>query len=111
MADDPLFIEDGFTRTHRIPAVPGLHPAVRVEFRPALAKERAAYGVKLGSKDPDAVSKYEDDLIARYVLMINGLHREDWKDKVARIHPEVRRVLQDLVLGYTAAEERADLGN
>jgi hypothetical protein len=109
--DDPLFIEDGFTRSHTIPAVAGLHPEVKVEYRPALAKERTAYGAKTASKDVDAIDRHECDLIARHVLKINGEEKVNWKEKVGRLHPTVRNTLIDLVLSYTAAKEAGDLGN
>ena len=111
MKEDPLFIEDGFTRTHTIAAVSGLHPEVKVTYRPALSKERAAYGAKTTGRDPDAIAKHEDDLVLRYVQTINGQDKESWGSKINRMHPTVKSAIVDLILGYSAANESADLGN
>ena len=32
----PLYIDDGYTATKAFPAAPGLHPAFRVTYRPAV---------------------------------------------------------------------------
>ncbi len=101
---DPLFIDDGFTRTHDIAAVPGLHPAVKVVFRPALDRERKAYDQKLAARDPDALDKYECDLIARHVSELNDDAPSKWRDKLAKMHPTVRAILLNLIFSYTPAK-------
>lgn len=108
---DPLFIDDGFTRTHDVPAVPGLHPAVRVVFRPVLDRERKAYDLKLASRDADAIDRYERDLIERQVNEINGEPPAKWKDKLHRLHPTVRATLLNLVFSFTPARQAEAEGN
>lgn len=110
MADE-LFIDDGFSRSHTIPANPGLHPAVAVVFRPALGRERTAYGAKLATKDPEQIDRFESDLIARHVKELNGEVAAVWSGRIARIHPVVRAALIDLILSYTPAQEVADAKN
>jgi hypothetical protein len=100
---DPLFLDDGFTRTHRLPAAPGLHPAAEVVFRPALAKERTAYVAALNTNDPDKVDRHECDLIAKYVLKIDDRGPDDWKHRLPRLHPSVKAALVNVVLGYAPA--------
>ena len=75
MPDDALWIEDGYTRSHRVEAVPGLHPAVEVSFRPAVERERKRYDAALATRDAEKVEAFEADLIARHVLAINGARR------------------------------------
>lgn len=103
MADE-LFIEDGFTRKHAIDAVPGLHPAVEVVFRPAVERERKKYDAALATRDVEKVEAFENDLIARHVQYINGNPPGWWKDKLPRLHPVVRATLLNLVLSYTPAK-------
>lgn len=111
MADDPLWIDDGFSRKHSIPAAPGLHPAVEVLFRPALDRERREYEAKLAGRSPEAIDKYRTDLIARYVLEVNGEPMHAVKDKLTRLHPAVRSALVDVVLSFDPAQELAALKN
>lgn len=108
---DELFIQDGYTRTQTLPAVPGLHPEVRVAYRPALARERHAYAAKLATRDAAQADQHECDLIVRHVAELNGQPPAAWRDKVAKLVPAVRQQLLDLVLGYSAAQEAADAKN
>jgi hypothetical protein len=98
---DALFIDDGFTLTHQMPAAPGLHVAVELVYRPALARERHAYQQKLEAKNPDAIDQFETELIARQTVAVNGAGID--KEKARRLHPTVRSRLIDLVLSYTPA--------
>jgi hypothetical protein len=102
--DGALFIDDGFTLTDSLPAVPGLHPAAEMVYRPALARERAAYSAKMGAKDPDALDRYENELIARQTVSVNEQPVD--KEKARRLHPVVRTRLIDLILSFTAAKQR-----
>ena len=110
MADE-LFIEDGYTRTHTIAAVAGLHPRVQVLFRPALPRERLSYSARLATRDADQIERYERETLARYILEIDGSPRAEWEPKLGRMQPTVRQQLIDVVLGYTPAEEAADAKN
>jgi hypothetical protein len=103
---DPLFLDDGFTRTHHVAASPGLYPAVDAEFRPALSRERNAHAAALNAGDPDRVEKFENDLLARHVLSLNGEPPEKWKSKLARLHPGVKTHLVNAVLSYAPARAR-----
>ncbi len=104
MSEDPLFIDDGYTKQHTIAGVEGLHPAVAVVYRPALDRERRAYDAKIATRDPDQVERYESDLIARQVVELNGKPAAEWKAKLNRLHPAVRATLINLVLSYTPAK-------
>ena len=111
MPDDALWIEDGYTRSHRVEAVPGLHPAVEVSFRPAVERERKRYDAALATRDAEKVEAFEADLIARHVLAINGAPPSAWKDKLHRLHPTVRATVLNLVLSYTPARWAEAEGN
>ncbi|AWM38133.1 hypothetical protein GobsT_37740 [Gemmata obscuriglobus] len=108
---DALYIDDGYTLTHDVPAVPGLHPAVRVVYRPALDAERKKYDAKLAARDPDAVERHECDLIARHVSEINDEAPGAFRAKLPKMHPTVRAVVLNLVLGFTPAKRIEAEGN
>ena len=111
MPEGTVIIEDGFTLTDHMPAAPGLHPAVELVYRPALARERNVYQAKLSSKDPEAIDRYENELIARQAVTANGVELRDNKDRARRLHPAIRLRLIDLILSLTPAAEAATEGN
>jgi hypothetical protein len=102
-----LFIDDGYTQSRTIPAVPGLHPDLTVMYRPALDKERAAYRLKSQSSDPAVIDNHTTDLIVKFIVSVNGEEMKD-KPRVAKLKPAIRAYLVDLVLGYLPADEIAD---
>lgn len=110
MSDDGLFLDDGYTAHRTLPAAPGLHPELRVQYRPALAKERIAYRAKLAGADPAAVDSFEIDLIARHKVVVNGSELRD-KERLKQLRPAVRSHLLDLILGYAPEDEAADAKN
>lgn len=103
-----LFIDDGYTRSKRLPARPGLHPAVDVVFRPALQAARIEYGTKARG-EPKVVDAAEVAFLEKYLVSLNG--EPVPKDKLGRLHPLVRVDVLDLILSYTAAEAGDDEGN
>ncbi len=105
-----LFIDDGYTLTRTIPAVPGLHPELTIVFRQALDKERVAYRLKGQSADPAVIDNHTTDLIVKYVLSVNGEELKD-KAKVAKLKPPIRAHLADLILSYAPADEVSDAKN
>lgn len=109
--NESLYIDDGYTLTHDIPRVPGLHPAVRVVYRPALDSERKKYDAKLAQRDPDALEKHECDLIARHVNEINDDAPGQFRAKLPKLHPTVRAVILNLVLSFTPAKRIEAEGN
>jgi hypothetical protein len=109
MSDD-LFIDDGYTATKTVPAISGLYPELKITYRPALSKERHAYRIKSQSADALVVDSHETELIAKFVVAINGRETKD-KEKVARLKPAIRALMVDLVLGYTPEDERACAAN
>lgn len=106
---DSLFIDDGFTKTDRLPAKPGLYPAVTTVYRPALPRERLQYGQKLDSRDPEQIEAYQTELLLKHVQSVNGSPLD--AAKVRRLEPNVRGRLIDLVLSYEPAKAEADAGN
>lgn len=112
---DLCFIEDGYSRETTIPAVPGLHPALSVRFRPALAEVRFEY---LRANDLNAKEQ-----VARVAKVLKA-HLESWDAKkrdggtaditealLARLHPALLQRLLDLVLGYSPADQATDAKN
>lgn len=110
MNDDPLLIADGYTTVRTVPAVPGLHPELRVCYRPALARERHVYRQKMAGPDPAVFEAGEIDLLARHLVSINGTEYRE-KEKLARLVPAVRLWAANLILGYEPADEAQDAKN
>lgn len=105
-----LYIEDGYTATRTIPAVPGLYPELRITYRPALDKERNAHRLKGQSSDPAVLDGYNTDLIIKHIVSVNGEEMKE-KPKVATLKPAIRGHCVDLVLGYLPADEASDAKN
>lgn len=105
-----LYVDDGYTATRTIPAVPGLHPDLTVMFRQALDKERNAWRLKSQSSDPAVIDNHTTDLIVKFTVSLNGEELKD-KAKVAKLKPAIRGYLVDLILGYLPADEASDAKN
>lgn len=104
-----IFIADGYTGTRTIPAVPGMHPELRVVFRPALAVVRLQYRAVLSSGDHDAAIRRENELFAKHVLTINGVELP--AGQLSQMKPKVRADLLNLILGYEPEQEEQDAKN
>jgi hypothetical protein len=102
----PLYIDDGYTATKALDARKGLHPSVAVEYRPAIDKDRKAYAVATRAKAGDgaALEQLDTDLIAKHVTKIDGGPTPD-KARLAKLHPQVRADLVDLILSALGADE------
>lgn len=106
---DSLFIDDGYTATKVIEAVPGLHPAATVVYRPALHARKRAWQ-HAATVSPEAQAKADVDIVFEHVATINGEKLP--KDRLPKLRPALFAKVLDLVLGYAGSdEEKADLGN
>lgn len=105
-----LFIDDGYTQTKRIAAVPGLHPECAVVYRPVLAAKRTEYALLVGTGNAEKVTAAENDLLVRQVVSLNGepLVR---RELAGRLIPDLRNKIVNLVLGYSPADEEGDAKN
>lgn len=99
---ETAYIDDGFTRTKTLDGVPGLYPALSLVYRVALSKERHVYAVKNSSRNPELIEAFEIDLVARYLVSING--ESVPKEKMGRIEPNVRAQLVDLILSLAPGD-------
>jgi hypothetical protein len=106
---DPLFIDDGYTRQSDVPAEAGIHPGAAVSYRPALPRERVAYAAKMQTRDPDQIDRYLCDLLVRHKVEVNGAALD--AHRAGRLVPNLRERVIDLVLGYSPAQEAADVKN
>lgn len=103
----PITITDGFTRTTDIKGRPGMHPAVRVVYRPALARVRHEYQIAIKSNDPGRMDAVEVAILTEYVKDVAGDGPLS-KAQAERLEPNLRSDLIDLVLSYTPATEQPE---
>lgn len=117
MSQEFALIEDGYSVETTIARVPGLYPAVRVRFRPALAEERDEWLLK-GQRDfagRDRTARAAD-IVARHLeqwdvrTRAGGEVRPD-AATVRKLHPSLLQKLLDLVLGYEPIQEAGDAKN
>lgn len=103
-----IFIDDGYTATKTLPAAPGLHPEVQVQYRPCLGRVRTEhqYAAQTGA---EKVAEFEDRLLAKHVTGLNGESID--AAKAGRLKPALRGKLLDLILGYAGEDERSDAKN
>lgn len=106
-----LYIDDGYTLTRTIPAVPGLHPELTIMYRQALDKHRNEYRLKGQSADPAVIDNHTTELIMKFGVSVNGECVKSDKAKVAKLKPPIRSYLADLILSYLPADEVADAKN
>ncbi len=99
-----LFIDDGYTATKTIEAVPGLHPAASIVYRPALHSRKRLWQHAAGSS-AEAQAKADVEVIAEHVVSINGQPLP--KEKVGKLWPALTAKILDLVLGYAGSDEEA----
>lgn len=110
---DTIYLHDGYTASGYVKAVPGLHGAVRFQFRPLMVSERSAWLV-LAEKAEKSSPGGSDKETARIVA--TRIKSWDVKDKdgnAAPISPEsVLRLqprLYQRVVGIVAGSEPTDL--
>ena len=99
-----LYIDDGYTRSKRLDAAPGLHPDVTVSYRPALAKVRTELGYA-AQGGADKVFEFESRLIERQRVTLDG--EAVTAERAAKLVPSVRDKVLQLVLGYAGSDEEA----
>lgn len=104
-----LFIDDGYTRTRHLDAIPGLYPAVVVVYRPALALKRNEHQLAATQGSAEKVTNLESELLARHVITLN--EERLTREQAARLVPDLRNKMLNLVLGYMPADEEADAKN
>lgn len=106
------YIDDGYTAETTIPAASGIHPAVKITYRPALAEER--YQI-LRVTDVDG-----KEHVGRLAKLVKR-HLEAWnvKDRkgnvvpieesfIRRVQPALLGKITDIILGFSATAEEAE---
>jgi hypothetical protein len=104
---ETLYIEDGYSASKKIEAIPGLHPEVKVLYRPALQAEVKKWQTIVGN--PEQQTKADFDLIQKHVVSLNG--NPIPKEKVHKLNPSIIRQLIDLICSYSPADEEQDAKN
>src|SRR5580700_9074307 len=107
MAVRSLYVSPDQQWTKTIEGVPGMFPRMVIVYRLALSKERHAVKSKAG--DVAAIDAAETEVISKYVVTINDQPLGS-KDKISRLHPEIRVLCLELCLGYRGSDEVADDG-
>jgi|SRR5579859_1136217 len=111
-------IEDGYSVTTTIPRVAGLHPAVKVRFRPALMEERSEWRMRsaadLGGKERTVRAC---DLLKTHLEQWDIKNRAGTEVRhndpsvLAKLQPTLFEKILDLILGYEPAKEEDDAKN
>lgn len=101
-----FFIDDGYTATKTLDAVPGLHPEAVVTYRPALARQRTEFQFA-GQMGAEKSNEAEERLLVKQMVSLNGTPLN--AETVKLVKPALRAKLLELVLGYTG--EDADAKN
>lgn len=100
------FPEDGYTARKRCEAIPNVCPEFTVVYRPCLYTERTVHVKETYGLSGDAAAKKHLDLIRKHVAEINGAPIDA---RLPKLRPAVTARVLDLVLGYEAEDETADL--
>src|SRR5688572_2002083 len=119
MVQEFALIDDGFSITTTIPRAPGLHPAVKLNYRPALHDERQQWLL-------DNERAIDGTARTNATVAIITKHVQSWDitagpakrpaspsdpATVKRLQPNLLDKILNLVLGYTPAQEAADEKN
>ena len=113
--NEPFFINDGYTKETTIPAIAGMHPALWIQFRPALAEQRVILQRAL-LQDPEEQVKAMAAIICRHLIdwsatADGGIKSQIKVDVVRRLHPTLLGKILDQILGYAGSEETTDVKN
>jgi|ERR1043165_1777125 hypothetical protein len=113
---ESVFIEDGQSREVVISGKPGLYPAIRARYRPALADERYSYGKLLRDGSGKDQFNYAVSLLKRHLENWDVKDRNDNPIPIApellkKLHPDILARLVDSVLSYSTDEETSDAKN
>lgn len=104
-----LFIDDGYTIRKHIAAIPGLHPDLDIEVRPALHQEKRKWQLYANAGEQRA--KADLDLIEKHLVSLNGETILEVKPKLFKLRSCVIEYVLDLILSYLPADEFNDLKN
>ncbi|HEV3439638.1 MAG TPA: hypothetical protein VG122_19900 [Gemmata sp.] len=105
-----IFVPPNYKATKTVPAVPGLHPELKIVYKLMSAKDRSMRQNKLSqSKQADVHEALDLNLINAHLVSINGMNNSAFASglwlitpqMVTELRPAVRRILVDLILGET----------
>ena len=103
-------IEDGYTESGYIAAVPQLHPALRFRFRPLLTEERTAFLKSIANTDRSQQDKKATALVKDRLQEWDLCGRDGavvplTADVIKRLKPRLFERLFGIVLGSDAPDE------
>lgn len=105
-----VFIEDNYTATSTIEAVPGIHGEAKITYRPALNAKKRVWEAAAVSQSGEAHAKADVDLIRDHLESLNGERVP--ADRIAKIQPALMGKIIDRILGYVGSEEeKTDIKN
>jgi hypothetical protein len=116
MSTETAYIDDGYTLDAVVAAAPGVHPEVRLAYRPCTHDQRNRY--LKASADPDKRAAAAAELVAKHVQSWDLKKRDGAdvpvaKESALRVQPLLLDKVVDLLCGYagSAEEEEADRKN
>ena len=97
-------IQDGYTQKAHIAAVPGLYPALDLEFRPALVEERSVL-IDFGKTERDKKK------VRAFSYQFLASHIQSWSidakvtpENVAKLRPLLYDRIENIVFGYDVGD-------
>jgi hypothetical protein len=116
---DPTYIPDGYTRKGLIAAVPGLHGALKFEYRPLLRDEREALYRESNKRSPAEFNGLIRKMLVKQLVSWDAKHDEKElpidNETLRRLQPALSTKLENIVAGYsptdldeTASQEDVD---
>ena len=100
------FIDDGYTETRTIDAVPRIHPEMVVTYRPTTPQEQAAWAAGLQGKSIPDCKSITAKMLGEHTVSWN-FEREVSLDSLLRMKPMLYDKLYQLVFGEYGGDSEA----
>jgi hypothetical protein len=97
---DSIFVQDGMTFTGKVPASPGVYPAVSFTYRPATFAVRAEYGAAAALERQSVACQ----IVSRQVQTLTAEGEPEpirlTPEQAAKLHANLFGAIFDHVMGY-----------
>jgi len=108
------YIDDGYTLTAYIAAVPGVHDECEIKYRPALPRQRAGIFEAIGKKKAAEAEDIAARSIAEYVKDWDNIRDSAGNEITVSTHaashlpPKLSHRMFQIVMGNEGGDERPD---